>query len=345
MFHYKMDIQTWVSGCHQVSAAERHDPSWDPERHDGHIRGTCPFRICHSETMGRWVQTWQRQRWSWTKVREAIDSNNSTEQWSCLWHDHGGSPHLNLSDCQEIGHFIGTSRSHNQRRTRNVKGVCKMGLLTPDAECQKKTWQSLRLTHPISWTEFGLWMRLGFITVSLRPRSSQNNGSIRSHQPHRRSRSHPLLARSWPLFSGMRKECYWWTTSRRVILWPTVQSVYARTWRKRGREWSRNVSCFTRTMLQRIHQWLRWQPFGTVASNRVPHSPYSPDFAPSNFHLCPNRKKDLACRYTIDEEVIDAVDSYLEDQPKDFYCSGIEALRHRWKECVDSQGDYYTCRN
>ena len=133
--------QTWVSGCHQVYAAD--DPSWDPKGHDGHIRGTCPF-ICHSETVGKRVQTWQRQRWRWTKVREAIDSNNSIKHWSP---------------------------------------------------------------------------------------------------------------------------------------------------------------------------------------------------APSDFHLFPNLKKDLAGqRYTTDEEVTDAVDSYLEDQPKDFYSSGIEALRHRWKKCVDSQG-------
>ena len=73
----------------------------------------------------------------------------------------------------------------------------------------------------------------------------------------------------------------------------------------------------------------------------VPHPPYSPDLAPSDFHLFPNLKKDLAGqRFTTDEEVIDAVDSYLEDQPKNFYCSSIEAVRHRWRKCVDSQGDY-----
>ena len=73
----------------------------------------------------------------------------------------------------------------------------------------------------------------------------------------------------------------------------------------------------------------------------VPHPPYLPDQALSDFHLFPNLKKDLAGqRYTTDEEVIDAVDSYLEDQPKDSSCSGIEALCHRWKKCVDSQGDY-----
>ena len=73
----------------------------------------------------------------------------------------------------------------------------------------------------------------------------------------------------------------------------------------------------------------------------VPHPPYSPDLAPSDFHLFPNLKKDLAGqRFTTDEEVIDAVDSYREDQPKIFYCSGKEALGHRWRKCVDSQGDY-----
>ena len=48
-------------------------------------------------------------------------------------------------------------------------------------------------------------------------KGSQNNESI-CHQSQRRRRSHPLLARSWSQFSGMRKENYWWTTSRWVVL-------------------------------------------------------------------------------------------------------------------------------
>lgn len=42
------------------------------------------------------------------------------------------------------------------------------------------------------------------------------------------------------------------------------------------------------------------------------HPPYSLDLARSDFHLFPNLKKDLAGRrYTKDDEVIDAVDTYL----------------------------------
>ncbi|XP_076037348.1 histone-lysine N-methyltransferase SETMAR-like [Oratosquilla oratoria] len=60
------------------------------------------------------------------------------------------------------------------------------------------------------------------------------------------------------------------------------------------------------------------------------HPPYSPDLAPSDSHLFPNLKKYLAGRrFTTDDEVMDAVDTYLQDQDSEFYNRGIKALQHR----------------
>jgi histone-lysine N-methyltransferase SETMAR len=73
----------------------------------------------------------------------------------------------------------------------------------------------------------------------------------------------------------------------------------------------------------------------------VPHPPYSPDLAPSDFHLFPKLKEHLkGQRYTSDEEVKAAVLLWCRSQSADFYRDGINKLVHRWKKCVDVAGDY-----
>ncbi|XP_071097976.1 histone-lysine N-methyltransferase SETMAR-like [Haliotis cracherodii] len=71
------------------------------------------------------------------------------------------------------------------------------------------------------------------------------------------------------------------------------------------------------------------------------HPPYSPDLAPSDYHLFPQLKRHLAgTHFHSDDDVITAVNNCLSDQEVDFYKSGIMALQHRWQKCVDLKGDY-----
>ena len=73
----------------------------------------------------------------------------------------------------------------------------------------------------------------------------------------------------------------------------------------------------------------------------VDHPSYSPDLAPSNHFLFPNIKKQLAGKqYRTDDEVISTVQDFFVDQDERFYTTGIQALLHRWKKCVDRRGDY-----
>ena len=73
----------------------------------------------------------------------------------------------------------------------------------------------------------------------------------------------------------------------------------------------------------------------------IDHPPYSPDLAPSDYFLFPNLKKHLAGkRYDSDDDVISAVEDFFEGQEENFYATGIRALQHRWKKCVDRRGDY-----
>ena len=71
------------------------------------------------------------------------------------------------------------------------------------------------------------------------------------------------------------------------------------------------------------------------------HPPYSPDLAPSDFHLFGPLKQALrGRRFTSDEAVKEAVHSWLAAQPKTFFYEGFRKLVHRWTKCIEKQGDY-----
>ncbi|KAF6028815.1 hypothetical protein EB796_012879 [Bugula neritina] len=73
----------------------------------------------------------------------------------------------------------------------------------------------------------------------------------------------------------------------------------------------------------------------------LPHPPYSPELAPSDFHLFGPMKEGLrGQRFSTDEEVKTAVRSWLRSQPSFFYEAGIHALIKRWTAAVDNGGDY-----
>lgn len=73
----------------------------------------------------------------------------------------------------------------------------------------------------------------------------------------------------------------------------------------------------------------------------LPHPPYSPDLAPSDYHLFPNLKKHLGgSKFSTKDEVIVAVNDYFADLPESFFFEGINKLQVRWKKCVELDGDY-----
>jgi histone-lysine N-methyltransferase SETMAR len=56
------------------------------------------------------------------------------------------------------------------------------------------------------------------------------------------------------------------------------------------------------------------------------YSPYSPNLAPSHYHLFPGLKKQFVIA-----EVIVAVEIWLEGQPSEFLLSGLQRLEQRAK--------------
>lgn len=73
----------------------------------------------------------------------------------------------------------------------------------------------------------------------------------------------------------------------------------------------------------------------------LPQPPYSPDLAPSDFHLFGPMKDALRGKhYGDDGDVIDAARRWLRHRPVEWYHAGIQALPLRWRKAVALNGDY-----
>jgi len=71
------------------------------------------------------------------------------------------------------------------------------------------------------------------------------------------------------------------------------------------------------------------------------HPPYSPDLAPSDYHLFSNFKQHFrGQRFSTDDELEYATEEWLKEQSELFYFTGVEKLRQRYKLCIDKGGDY-----
>ena len=63
--------------------------------------------------------------------------------------------------------------------------------------------------------------------------------------------------------------------------------------------------------------------------------------APSDFHLFGPMKEHLwGQQFADDDEVMEAVQSWLKATPKSFFLEGIRKLVDRWPECVAKRGDF-----
>jgi transposase len=73
----------------------------------------------------------------------------------------------------------------------------------------------------------------------------------------------------------------------------------------------------------------------------LPHPPYSPDLAPSDYHLFGPMKRFLGGkRFQNNDEVIAAVQSWIHKQPKTFFETGIKKLPERWHKCIAVNREY-----
>ena len=72
----------------------------------------------------------------------------------------------------------------------------------------------------------------------------------------------------------------------------------------------------------------------------IPHPAYLPDLAPRDFILFPNLKKDIhGCHFRSEEEIVMAVEEWVNGKDPDFFSSGLMALEHHWSKCITLEGN------
>ena len=74
----------------------------------------------------------------------------------------------------------------------------------------------------------------------------------------------------------------------------------------------------------------------------LPHPPYSPDIAPSDFHLFRSMAHGLSEQHFDNYEMTkNWIDSFIESKDEEFFRRGIRALPERWQKVVDNDGQYF----
>lgn len=94
-----------------------------------------------------------------------------------------------------------------------------------------------------------------------------------------------------------------------------------------------NARVHTAKSTMNLIKTLKWQ--------LLPHPAYSPDLAPSDFHLFGPLKEPLRGHHFKDEkEIKKAVKDSLARFPQEWFEEGIKKLEKRWTKCIEIDGDY-----
>lgn len=73
----------------------------------------------------------------------------------------------------------------------------------------------------------------------------------------------------------------------------------------------------------------------------VPHPPYSPDLAPTDYHLFRSLSHHLSGKkFDNQDELKKSLENFFNNKSPDFYSRGISELPTRWQQVVDSDGAY-----
>lgn len=73
----------------------------------------------------------------------------------------------------------------------------------------------------------------------------------------------------------------------------------------------------------------------------LPHPPYSPDLAPSDYFLFGPMKESLrGVKYETEKALMSDLRKWIKAQPKEWFAAGLRKLPERWQKCIESGGDY-----
>lgn len=74
----------------------------------------------------------------------------------------------------------------------------------------------------------------------------------------------------------------------------------------------------------------------------LPHPPYSPDIAPTDYHLFLSLSNAMQGKTFDDEDDMERwLAGFFESKPEKFYADGIGSLPERWRRVIEHDGGYF----
>ncbi|CAD5216884.1 unnamed protein product [Bursaphelenchus xylophilus] len=144
--------------------------------------------------------------------------------------------------------------------------------------------------------------------------------------------------------------CVWWTSTG-VIYWELLPDGHAVTPEEYSRQLDRVAENARGKMEQVFFLHSNTRPeIAKVVRQKVmengwsllPHPQYSPDLAPSDYHLFKSLSSHLgAMRFDCLEDLKTALSDFFDSRDPGFYARGIESLPERWQRVMDTDGEYY----
>ena len=196
----------------------------------------------------------------------------------------------------------------------------------------------------ISCHDWWSWTKPGYITMTQRQRNNQWSGGIVAHPAPK----FPSTKIRWKIsrldFLGSRRHLPHWLSSKgpnyqREVLLISAGAIEGHLKKKRrgagrsprGLVLARQGPAHRALATQKKLAYLGFQCFD--------HPPYSPDLAPSDYHLFPGLKKQLqGGHFSSHAKVIAAAETWLDGKPSDFL-SGLQKLEQRAKKCIELRGE------
>jgi len=204
---------------------------------------------------------------------------------------------------------------------------------------------ALMIMMRISWSKSLLGMKLGCTSIVLRQKRNPWHGNIQGLLPSKKFKTSPS--------SGKLMATVFWDMHGVLLLhfYPPNETVnsaaYQATLKKLKRAVQRKKPQMSDMRVLLLHDNARPHTAHATVNllerwgwEILEHPPYSPDLAPSDFHLFPNMKKHLrAKRFKSLADVKHEMQTWLRGQDPMFYRQGFEKWISRLDKCLNREGD------
>ena len=199
----------------------------------------------------------------------------------------------------------------------------------------------------ISCSDWWPWTKPGYITLTRRQSNSQWSGGIAAHPtPKISERKNPLEGFSPRIFGIKTASSSLIIFQRAKLSRQSITYLCRCNWRtfcrKNAAGRSPRGSCSFTTMPRLTGHLQPKKELAYLGFQCLDHPPYSPDLAPSDYHLFPGLKKTIesspffvrrrghCCR----GDLVGRTTFWF------FFLSGLQKLEQRAKKCIELRGEY-----